>query len=330
MRNNFKSGKLVKSLSIALLLIIIIILVPNFASLRLQHMLILAVLWAVAGMAWLLTLMVGEFSFMQAGFLAIGAYTATIITLKLGLSFWLALLVAALVSSVFALLIGLIVLRLRGLYFAVITFIVSQVIRLAIIKSTYLGSSRGLWNMPRPGNLGPIDFTTREGWFFLGVFILVITAIVLWRIKNTRIGRIYRQIGLMPDLAQSFGTNLMKYKVQAFVIGGFFTGLTGGVMAHYIRAISPDSFTLSSSMFALMVPVIGGTGYTIAGPIVGALILTFLDSFLAITAGLKVLTYGMLLLLIMIFLPDGVLSLPKRLLKRSEGRHLWRFWKLKI
>ena len=106
----------------SLLAVAFIFLVPAFATNRLQHMLILSILWAVVGMGWLMVLMVGEFSFGQAGFLAIGAYSTTIMTLKFDLSFWLALLIAALFTSLCALAIGAVVFRLRGFYFAIITF----------------------------------------------------------------------------------------------------------------------------------------------------------------------------------------------------------------
>jgi len=250
-------------------------------------------------------------------------------TLKLGLSFWLAILIAALFSAVCALVIGTVVLRLRGLYFAVVTFIFAEVIRLTIIQIEYIGLSFGLSGMPRPGDLGPVSFSTKEGWFYLVIFILIIAAVTFWRVNKSRIGRLYNWVGSAPDLAQSFGLRLMKYKVQAFVLSCFFTGLIGGVSAHYIRAISPDGFTLWFSLFAAMVAVIGGAGYLIAGPIVGSLVLTFFDQYLAFSGGPKTLTYGLLLVIIVLFLPEGILSIPGRLAKRSKGKLSWRFsqWK---
>ena len=329
MREKFKVNNQARAIIFALLVICFISLMSIFASTRLQHMLILAALWAVVGMAWLLILMVGEFSFGQAGFLAIGAYSASIVTLKLGMSFWLGILTAALLSALIALAIGVVVLRLRGLYFAVVTLIFSEIIRLTAARTEYLGGDKGLWILPRPGDLGPISFSTKEGWFILAIFILIIAAVTCWRVRKTRIGRLYTWVGSVPDLAKSFGMHLMKYKVQAFVLSGFFTGLAGGVMAHYIRAINPDSFSLWFSLFAVMVAVIGGAGYLIAGPIVGSIVLIFFEEFLGFTGGPKTLTYGVLLLVIALLLPEGLLSIPRRLARKGKGRPLWHVLKLK-
>jgi branched-chain amino acid transport system permease protein len=185
-------------------------------------------------------------------------------------------------------------------------------VRLTIAASDYLGASEGLWGMPVPSRIGPVGFTTKQGWLYLFVLILAIAAFTFRRMERSRIGRIYSCVGASPDLAQSFGIYYMRYRVQAYVISAFFTGLVGAAMAVYLGAISPEGFTFYYSLVAQIVAILGGVGAIVAGPMIGALIYTVFDEYLVYVPGARSLVMGLLLIAIIFFLPRGIMSLWKK------------------
>jgi len=214
--------------------------------------------------------------------------------------------------------VGVVILRLRGLYFLVITFVFAEIVRLTIAATDYLGASEGLWGMSIPKNIGLITFSTKQGWLYLFIFLLMITCFAFWRVEKSRIGRIYSYIGTSPDLAQSFGIYFMKYKVQAFVMSAFFTGLVGAAMAVYLGAIGPEGFTFYYSLVAQIVAILGGVGSLVWGPLLGSFLYTIFDEYLVYVPGARSLIMGMLLISVIFFLPEGLISLQRKFLKRRE------------
>jgi len=289
---------------------------------RWQQISILWAIWATVGMGWLIILRVGEFSAGQAVFLCIGGYSAAVLMLKFDWPFWPSLLVSALFCSLVALIVGVIILRLKGLYFLVISIVFAEIVRLTIAASDYLGSSEGLWGMPIPDKIGFINFTTKQGWIYLFMAILALASFTFWRMEKSRIGRIYSYIGASPDLAQSFGIYFMYYRVQAFVISAFFTGLVGAAMAVYLGAINPEAFTFYYSLVAQIVAILGGVGSIVAGPLLGSLLFTVFDEYLVYIPGARSLVMGVLLIAVIFFLPKGLISLRKRFHERKGAKSL--------
>jgi branched-chain amino acid transport system permease protein len=272
------------------------------------------------GMSWLIILRAGIFSAGQAVFLCIGGYAAAVLTLKFNCSFWLALIVAASLCSVVALIVGVIILRLKGLYFLVISFVFAEIVRLTIAASDYLGSSEGLFGLPVPKSIGFINFSTKQGWLYLFILILSVAALTYWRMERSRIGRIYASIGASPELAQSFGIYFMKYRVQAYVISAFFTGLTGAAMGGYLGAVGPDGYTFYYSLTSQIVPILGGIGSIVLGPMIGSILYTVFDEYLVYFAGARSLVMGLLLIVVIFFFPQGLVGLRKRFLDRKGAK----------
>ncbi len=287
---------------------------------RWQQISILWAIWSTVGMSWLIILRVGEFSAGQAVFLCIGGYAAGVLMLKLNCPFWLALIMSGVVCSIVALVVGSIILRLKGLYFLTISFVFAEIVRLTIAASDYLGASEGLWGMPIPAAIGPVSFSTKQGWIYLFVLILAAAALTYRRMEKTRIGRIYSYVGASPDLAQSFGIYYMKYRVQAYVVSAFFTGLTGGAMAVYLGAINPEGFTFYYSLIAQIVAILGGVGSIVWGPMLGSVLYTVFDEYLVYLPGARSLIMGSLLLAVIFFLPQGLISLRSRIQRKRGAR----------
>jgi branched-chain amino acid transport system permease protein len=292
----------------------------GFLPNRWQQICVQWAMWSTVGMSWLIILRAGIFSAGQAVFLCLGGYTAAVLTLKFNCSFWLALIVAATLCSVVALIVGVIILRLKGLYFLVISFVFAEIVRLTIAASDYLGSSEGLFGLPVPNNLWFIKFSTKQGWLFLFIFILALASLTYSRMEKSRIGRIYAYIGASPDLAQSFGIYFMKYRVQAYVISAFFTGLTGAAMGGYLGAVGPDGYTFYYSLTSQIVAILGGIGSIVLGPMVGSILYNVFDEYLVYLAGARSLVMGLLLIVVIFFFPEGLVGLRKRFLRKKGAR----------
>jgi branched-chain amino acid transport system permease protein len=292
----------------------------GFLPNRWQQICIMWAIWSTVGMSWLVILRVGEFSAGQAVFLCIGGYSAAVLMLKLDCPFWIALVLSAAVCSVVALIVGVIILRLKGLYFLVISLVFAEIVRLTIAASDYLGASEGLFGIPVPKNVGFISFSTKQGWLYLFIFILALASFTFWRMEKSRIGRIYSYIGTSPDLAQSFGIYFMKYRVQAFVISAFFTGLVGAAMGVYLGAVGPEGFTFYYSLIAQIVAILGGVGSIVLGPLLGSVLYTVFDEYLVYVPGARSLIMGSLLLAVIFFLPEGLISVRRKFLERKRAK----------
>ena len=296
--------------------------VLGFLPNRWQQICIMWAIWSTVGMSWLVILRVGEFSAGQAVFLCIGGYSAAVLMLKFDCPFWLALIVSAAACSVIALVVGVIILRLKGLYFLVISLVFAEIVRLTIAASDYLGASEGLFGIPVPNNVWFIKFSTKQGWLYLFIFILALASFTFWRMEKSRIGRIYSYIGTAPDLAQSFGIYFMKYRVQAYVISAFFTGLTGAAMGGYLGAVSPDGYTFYYSLTSQIVAILGGIGSIVVGPLVGSILYNIFDEYLVYFAGARSLIMGLLLIVVIFFFPEGLVGLRKRFRRTKETKHV--------
>lgn len=294
----------------------------GFLPNRWQQICIMWAIWSTVGMSWLVILRVGEFSVGQAGFLCIGGYSAAVLMLKFDCPFWLALIVSAATCGFVALVVGVIILRLKGLYFLVISLVFAEIVRLTIAASDYLGASEGLFGIPIPNNLWFIKFTTKQGWLYLFIFILALAGFTFRRMEKSRIGRIYSYIGASPDLAQSFGIYYMKYRVQAFVISAFFTGLVGAAMGVYLGAVGPEGYTFYYSLIAQIVAILGGVGSIVLGPLLGSALYTVFDEYLVYVPGARSLIMGALLLTVIFFLPEGLVSVRRKFLKKEQGKSI--------
>jgi branched-chain amino acid transport system permease protein len=281
-----------------------------------MHLIILSGIYSVLCMGWVLILRAGQFSLGQAAFLAIGAYTSAILTLRFSLSPWLGLLAAGINAAIVALLLGWIVLRIRGLYFAVITLAFNGAVQLIPANIEYLGGWLGLSPIPSFTLFG-VEFTDKALWYYLVLALVGLSALVSWRIEHSKIGRYFKATG-NESLAESIGINTVGYRMLAFVIACIFAGLAGGIMAPYLTYVSPGDFSVSKSIQIQIQSTVGGTGGLAAGPITGATLLIILGEVLrAYVKGLEPMLYGLLLLVVIFLLPDGLISLPRVLRKKQ-------------
>ena len=262
----------------------------------------------------------GQLSLAQAGFFGLGAYVSGLLSLKLHLSFWISLPMAAVVTTLVALLVGLISFRTRGHYFVIFTLCIGVIINLVIEKWDDLtGGVRGLIGIPRPTSIGPIDFISLESQYYLVLLFLSLTIFVMSRIASSLVGRTFKSIRNSEELAATLGINVMRNKLLAFGIAAFFTGIAGALFAGYIRFIGPDISNPHLTFELLLFLLIGGQA-TIAGPLVGTLIATGLTESLQFMQEYRMVVFGALLIIIVKFFPGGLVGAAMKLKTKIEER----------
>ncbi len=267
----------------------------------------------LATIAW-----VGQLSLAHGAFVGIGAYASVIMVTKLGLPFVLAMPTAAVVTGAIAFAIGTPLLRLRGVYFVLITFALNELFRLVMLEfPSVSGGSSGIAGIPKINLLG-LRLTDQSDVYVFTLMMLAAIFALLFIIRRGPLGRRFAAVEENHDLAESSGIPAAKTQNLAFALGSGIAGFTGAIMAHYIGFISPETFAFQLSVSYVIILVAGGR-LILAGPLVGAIVLTPLPEFLRGAQEYQHIIYGVVLILILRFLPGGLTSLPGRIL-RMGGR----------
>jgi len=277
------------------------------------HVIILSLLSSILCMGWVLLLRVGLFSLGQAAFLGLGAYTSALLVLHMNCSFWYAIILSGLSTAFVAFLLGFIILRLQGIYFAVCTFAFGEVLRLFYVNGPLLfGGVSGLPNIPKPDKFFGVSFDSKVSFYYLILTLTIFTAIIIYRIDHSRAGRIFRSIGNNQLLALSQGINLVKYKVLCFTVTCFFAGIAGSFLAHYSTYIDPSQFGIWESILIQIKSTVGGVGTVVSGPILGAMVMSIISEiFRGYTAALEPLFFGSFVIIVIFFIPGGLITISK-------------------
>lgn len=254
---------------------------------------------------------VGQLSMGHAGFGLVGGYLSALLAMNLHLPVLLGFLVAALASSLVAALLGWIILRLRGVYFVLVAFSFGQIaVLLALGMEDITQGANGLVNVPAPSILGVV-LNTKASFYPLAVASAVLVGTIVWLLFRSPFGDAMAAIAENPRLTESSGVDTHLYQVIAFALGSGIAGFGGALSTHYFQFISPDSFTFWDSVTYLTMLVVGGR-VGVLGPIVGSIVLTPLPELLRSTQGLQHVLYGAVLIVVLLFLRDGLVSLPQR------------------
>lgn len=287
------------------------------------HVMTLSFIWMIGvyGLN-LLAGYTGYLSLAHAGFFAVGAYSLGLLTVKAQMNFWLAFVLALMITSILGFLVGLIALRTKEHFFAIYTLCVGYILYLVIDKWDSLTEGvRGLIGIPAPSNIGPLSFETPLSQYYLVLAILLAVILIVYRIVHSLTGRSYIAIRNSEDLAQTIGISTMKNKLEAFVLSTFFAGLSGALYASFIRFIGPDIGNIVITFDLLTYLLIGGIG-TLSGPIVGTVLVVWISQQLQFLQDYRMLIFGPILTLLVIFYPRGIAgSIAGWNAKRAEKKH---------
>lgn len=258
----------------------------------------------------------GQLSFGHSAPVALGAYGSVMLASMSGLgvvsSAGLALLMVALVAG----LLGWVILRLKGVYFVLVTFAFAELVRLALLDAvSFTGGANGIAAIP-PLQIGDWVFDTRERFYAVALALaLASVALLVWLFKRP-LGQAMDAVAANPALAESTGLNVLRIQIVAYAAGSALAGLGGVLIARYIGFISPESFNTSASVAFITMLVIGGRK-SLYGPVLGALVLTPLPELFRGAVQTQHMFYGAALILILRFLPGGIASVLK--FKRQLG-----------
>ena len=265
-----------------------------------------------------LTFYIGRINIGQGAYALMGGYVTAILVVTYGFSFWLALPIAALSCALASVFIGLPILRLRGVYFAMVTLVLTEVARLLALALPITNGAKGMVSIPLPGALQLFgltfvpDFATvenpRRAFYLLAVVLMTLCFAGLYRLVHSRIGRICQSLQQNEELASSIGVNVTLLRVAAYAISSFLGGLGGGIFAMIAQSIYPSSFTVVDSVNFMLNCFLGGLGYVL-GPMLGTFVLYFGWDVLFRTGEFQLLIFSSILILLMLVLPNGLLSL---------------------
>lgn len=311
-RTIFNERLVVRNTSLALVTLFIM-LFPFFSSLYQVSIMNTALMYVMLGLG--LNIVVGLGGILNLGYIAfflMGSYSYALLNQHFGLNFWFALPIGGLISCIFGILISIPVLRLRGDYLAIVTLAFGEITRIVIENwGSLTGGPSGIRSIPRPKIPGitlNLMNTTRLV-FFIMILLSALTIIITIRLKDSRIGRALIAMREDEIACQAMGINTTKMKVTAFALGAVFAGVAGVVFAANTTFINPASFTIWESVIVLCIVVLGGMG-SIPGVIFAALVLKLLPEYLRAFSSYRMLVFGALMVIMMVFKPDGLI--PER------------------
>jgi len=284
-----------------------------------RHVLVLAGLFTLMALGFDLVLgYLGELSLGHAAFFGIGAYTTALLTRHFDVPFPLDLVSAAVVTGLFGLAIGAPSLRLKGPYFAIVTFGFAEILRLIALNWTSV--TRGPMGLPDVPHvhLGAFWIHTELGYYYLVLTLIGVAIVVTRRLLASTVGHAFLAIRENEELAAAAGIATLRFKIRAFVVGMIFTGLAGSVYARYVHFVDPTALSFYYTVTVVSMVIVGGQG-SIAGTVFGALVFTLALEYLRVAERARLVMFGLLLVLAVVFMPDGLRGVWLRL--RPPHRH---------
>jgi branched-chain amino acid transport system permease protein len=260
----------------------------------------------------------GQKSLGHAAFFGIGAYTVAIM-LKAGLSFWLGLPMAALGCFVVGLALGFPALRVQTIYLAFATLGFNTAIWLVMRNEEWLtGGTFGINNIARPEAFG-VSFDGNLTYYYLVLGIALVLAVLLLGLLRSPWGKAFTALRDNPIRAESLGVDIRNYTLLSFAIGAAYAGIAGGLFASLVQFIDPSPFNVEASIMMYLMVVVGGPGYFF-GPMIGAAVGVILPEWLRFAQAWYLFVFGSAVVILMIWLPDGLLSIPDRIRAKRQSR----------
>jgi len=291
------------------------------------HIMIMTLLFAAMGQGWnILGGYAGQFSFGHSVFFGLGAYTSTLLYIHAGLTPWVGMVCACAMGMVLGLSIGFRSFRygLRGPFFALIMLAFAEIFHMIAMGWPAVGASHGLL-IPLKGNsVTALQFTTKEPFYFMALWMMVGTLYLAWRLERTRTGLYFLAVREDHEAAEALGVDTFKSQMVAMALSAGITSTAGTIYAQYLLYIDPDStFGLLNSVEIMVRPIIGGPG-TVLGPLLGSAVLTPLAEVTRLAfqsySGVYLMWYGLILMVVIIFLPNGLMGLIYQLMEKIRKK----------
>jgi branched-chain amino acid transport system permease protein len=260
----------------------------------------------------------GLFNMGHAAFYAVGAYTTAILNTRLGLPTLWALPVSGLVAALFAALVARPVIHLRGDYLLIVTIGLGEIVRIALVNDVFglTGGANGLFGIARPTLFGLRIRRPHEFFYLIWVFV-ALTVFLFHRLEQSRFGRALNYLREDPVAAEGSGVNTARYKLLAFALGAAWAGMAGNLYAAKMTIISPESFSFWESVLLFLIVILGGSG-SIPGVLLGAFLVVGLPEVFRGFASARMLVFGLVMMVLMVFRTQGLLPLRTVRFKKSD------------
>jgi branched-chain amino acid transport system permease protein len=306
-------------MGLSLLALAALILVPTVLKNYGIHLFTTWLVFIIAIMGLNLTVgYAGQKSLGHAAFFGIGAYTVAIL-LKAGISFWIGLPLGALICFVVGLGLGFPALRVQTIYLAFATLGFNTAVWLFIRNEEWLtGGTYGINNIARPSFFG-ISLDGNLAYYYLVLAVMALMALLLAGLLHSPWGKAFKALRDNPIRAESLGVDTRAYTLLSFAIGSAYAGIAGGLYASQVQFIDPAPFAVANSIMMYLMVVVGGPGYFL-GPALGAAVGVILPEWLRFAQAWYLTIFGAAVVALMIWLPDGLLSIPDRLRARRQSR----------
>jgi branched-chain amino acid transport system permease protein len=317
-----KTSQTKKVVFSALFLLVLLVLVPLLISVTgrsdLYYTLTSVALLSIISAGVWITFYIGRINIGQGAYALMGGYVSAILVVSYGVSFWLTLPLAGLFCAAASALIGLPILRLRGVYFAMVSLTLTEVARLLALALPITNGAKGIVSIPLPGAIRLFgltivpDFATlanpRLAFYLVAVLLMALCFLGLYRLAHSRIGQLCQSLQQNEELASSIGVNIAYLRVIAYAISSFLGGVGGAMFASISQSIYPSSFTVADSVNFMLNCFLGGLSF-VFGPMLGTFVLYFGWDMLFQTGEFQLLIFSTVLIILMLVLPNGLLSL---------------------
>lgn len=319
-----------KMISLISSLVVILFVLPFFGLNSFYlHLLIMIFMHSVMAQSWnVIAGFSGQISLGHGAFFGIGAYATSFFYMEYGLSPWISIFFGIFFSGISAILIGIPMLRLSGHYFAIATLLIGISFQVIFQRWDLVGAASGLWvPMTTGDSWTALQFhTSKIPYYYIFLIFFLVTFYLVWLLSRSKLGFRLRAVRDDPQAASSLCINVSNYKIIAYVISAMIMAPMGSLFAQYILIIDPDRvFNIEISIIVLLITVLGGIG-NVWGPLIGAAILIPISEYSRIYFGgtggaVDLILYGLILMIICIFRPDGLISfVPKNILERKKQR----------
>ncbi|MEA5059933.1 MAG: branched-chain amino acid ABC transporter permease [Candidatus Pelethousia sp.] len=320
---NFAKSPMVPPLLMLLLLAVIPLVISGYYL----HSIILILMYTVLGSAWnWLGGFAGQMSMAHAAFYGVGAYVCGCCQVWWEMNPWIATLISVVIVGLFSILVGLPVFRLKGHYFSIATIAIGEIIKTLFINWEAAGGAVGLYLPIRQNSFANFQFRSKVPYYYIIMLLAALAVGITYWLKNSKNGYYFRAIKENPDAAKALGINIVGSKLLAITLSGMFCALAGSFYVNYVLYIDPDGmFRFLTSVQIALIAVMGGMG-TVWGPLIGSVIIIALSegsrTFLGgMGAGLDLVIYGLLIMLIAVYQPGGIVGAVETWKRRRKQQH---------
>lgn len=310
-----------------LALIVMLLVAPLAISFSQQELLVLLTINVLVVVSYRLQTLTGEWSLAHVVMMGVGAYASALLSKSFGVPILLSMLLGAGIAGLMAMIFSFPLFRMKSFYFLIGSFAAGEILRLIWKRfTTPFGGPKGIQRIPGLGDIDlgfvHLDFYNPEIYYYFVLAVVAISIFILYRIEKSRIGLTFHAIHWQDKLAESVGVNTFRYRMLAFVIASFFAGLAGALYGHFLSTVNPNQFDVNMMVYVLIWTIVGGTSRWY-GPILGVVALTIIDEVILRAIGadqIRPLLYGLILIMAILFLPDGLESLVIRFKEYLKGR----------